>query len=109
MTSTGHSRFPIYLRRAEDVASLVRARRIEIGLTQQALADRLTVSRKWVNEIEQGNANAKLELVLRAINELGIDLYGHAPTGSEPDPACQSVNGIDVDAIAEMGLPRRRK
>ena len=48
------------LRRTDDVAALIKARREALGLSQQALADRLTVSRKWVNEIERGNSNAKL-------------------------------------------------
>ena len=73
MTPKGY-KAPTHLRRADDIASLIRARRDALELSQQALADRLAVSRKWVNEIEQGNSNAKLGLVLRALNELGVDL-----------------------------------
>jgi transcriptional regulator with XRE-family HTH domain len=45
----------IPVRRPEDLASLIRDRREAMGLSQQALADRLGVSRKWVNEIERGH------------------------------------------------------
>lgn len=98
---------PVQLRRADDIASLIKARREALGLSQQALADRLTVSRKWVNEIEQGNSNAKLGLVMRALNELGIDLYGQTSsteTGVKPGP----LDGIDIDAIADMSLPSKK-
>jgi HTH-type transcriptional regulator / antitoxin HipB len=100
---------PAHLRRAEDIAGLIRARREALGLSQQALADRLTVSRKWVNEIEQGNSKAKLELVLRALNELGIELYGRLPSDKDQYHRSASVDGIDIDSIADAGLTTRRK
>jgi transcriptional regulator with XRE-family HTH domain len=98
---------PVQLRRADDIAGLIKARREALGLSQQALADRLTVSRKWVNEIEQGNSNAKLGLVMRALNELGVDLYGQVSsteTGAKSSPPDE----IDIDAIADMSLPGKR-
>jgi y4mF family transcriptional regulator len=108
MTPKGYTgTHPVQLRRADDIAGLIKARREALGLSQQALADRLTVSRKWVNEIEQGNSSAKLGLVMRALNELGIDLYGQTSpteTGAKPRPSDE----IDIDAIAEMNLPSKR-
>lgn len=110
MTPTGYRPgHPTYLRRADDIAGLINARREALGLSQQALADRLTVSRKWVNEIEQGNSNAKLGLVLRALNELGIDLFGQTAPNDEPRPPSQPTDEIDIDAIADMNLTRRGK
>jgi len=109
MTPTGYTTVrPIHLRRAEDIAGLIKARREALGLSQQALAARLTVSRKWVNEIEQGNSNAKLGLVLRALNELGIDLYGQTAPTNEARPAPEPVDDIDIDSIADMNLPSKR-
>ena len=96
---------PIHVRRADDIAGLIKARREALGLSQQALADRLTVSRKWVNEIERGNSNAKLGLVLRALNELGVDLYGQTAAAAEVRAAPAVPDDIDIDAIADMGLP----
>ncbi|MBU2582595.1 MAG: helix-turn-helix transcriptional regulator [Alphaproteobacteria bacterium] len=94
---------PLPLRRAEDIAGLIKSRREALGLSQQALADRLTVSRKWVNEIEQGNANAKLGLVLRALNELQIDITAHS--GPQPKPTTagplDAEPEIDIDAIVD--------
>lgn len=99
----------VHLRRADDIASLIRSRREALGLSQQALADRLTVSRKWVNEIEQGNSTAKLGLVLRALNELGIDLLAQTSEATTAaSPPTTVTDDIDIDAIADMSLPKKR-
>lgn len=99
----------MHLRRADDIANLIRARRESLGLSQQALAERLGVSRKWVNEIEQGNSTAKLGLVLRALNELGIELLARTPSETfESTPSPTVTDEIDIDAIADMGLPKTR-
>ena len=109
MTPKGYiSGRQVHLRRADDIAGLIRSRRESLGLSQQALATRLTVSRKWVNEIEQGNSNAKLGLVLRALNELGIDLYGQTANTADPQPPPDVIDDIDIDSIADMNLPPRR-
>ena len=99
---------PVHIRRADDFAGLIKTRREALGLSQQVLADRLTVSRKWVNEIEQGNSNAKLGLVLRAINELGIDLFGQTTTPGAARAKHEQSDDIDIDAIADMSLPSGR-
>ena len=110
MTPTGYiSDRPIHLRRIDDVAALIKTRREALGWSQQALADRLTVSRKWVNEIERGNSNAKLGLVLRALNELDIDLVGQACASPGARAMANPVDEIDIDAIADRGLPSRRR
>lgn len=99
-----------YLRRADDIANLIRARRESLGLSQQALADRLGVSRKWVNEIEQGNSSAKLGLVLRALNEMGIYLLARQEVTSPAAKRSPTMAGdIDIDMIADMGLQRKRR
>jgi len=109
MTPAGYTAGrPIHLRRADDIAGLIRSRREALGLSQQALAKRLTVSRKWVNEIEQGNSNAKLGLVMRALNELGIDLYGQTADVQQSHPPAATSGEIDIDAIADMSLPTNR-
>lgn len=107
MSPKGYTMPPLPVRRAEDIAGLIKSRREALGLSQQALAERLTVSRKWVNEIEQGNANAKLGLVLRALNELEIDITAH--TGPQPASSVVSEpdeDEIDIDAIVDQPLSR---
>lgn len=97
----------MFIRRPSDIGDLVRATRQARGFNQQDLADKLGVSRWWVNEFEGGKPTARLDLVLRALNELQITLVAHssedaleaAPTRTNPhDP-------IDIDDIADTGLP----
>lgn len=96
---------PLPIRRAEDIAGLIKSRREALGLSQQALADRLTVSRKWVNEIERGNSNAKLGLVLRALNELEISVSAQSGPSSGLSAGAggddSSSDAIDIDAIVD--------
>lgn len=109
MTPIGYISGHLHLRCAEDIAALIKSRREAQGLSQQALADRLTVSRKWVNEIEQGNSNAKLGLVLRALNELGVSLIAESSEAKQ-DAAhtAHTEDEIDIDAIADTGLRTTR-
>jgi HTH-type transcriptional regulator / antitoxin HipB len=101
---------PAYIRRADDLGALIRSRRAILGLSQHDLAKRLMVSRKWVNEIEQGNSSARLGLVLQALNELGIDLFGQLPHPGPAKSATRAPNpDIDIDDIADMNLRRGRR
>lgn len=110
MTPIGYISGHLHLRRAEDIAALIKSRREAQGLSQRALADRLAVSRKWVNEIEQGNSYAKLGLVLRALNELGVSLMIAESSEAKQDAAhtAHTEDEIDIDAIADTGLRTTR-
>jgi len=68
---------------AEDIGALVRERRRERGLSQQALADSVGVSRQWIVAIEAGKARAELGLVLRLLNVLDLTVRVDARA---PDP-----------------------
>jgi len=109
MSPIGYNKSSLYIRRAEDIAGLIKSRREELGLSQQALADLLTVSRKWVNAIEQGNANAKLGLVLRALNELQVDITANTHSSSSIEQPIEAPieddHDIDIDAIVDQPPP----
>ena len=62
-----------------------------------------------VDEIEQGNSNAKLGLVLRALNELGVSLIAESSQAKQ-DAAHTALteDEIDIDAIADTGLRTTR-
>lgn len=99
----------MFIRRPSDLGDLVRSVRQTRGLNQQELADRLGTSRWWVNEFEGGKPTARLDLVLRALNELQITLVAQAEKEISTDvplPA-SARNPIDIDAIADQGLPAR--
>ena len=57
------------------------------------------------NAIEQGNANAKLGLVLRALNELQIDLTACACTSMSQHIETPEEDDIDIDAIVDQPPP----
>jgi HTH-type transcriptional regulator / antitoxin HipB len=99
----------VFIRRPTDIGDLVRATRQARGLNQQDLADRLGVSRWWVNEFEGGKPTARLDLVLRALNELQITLTaatGDAPAETGPTAPAPS-SPINIDDIADRGLAPR--
>ncbi|MGA2164327.1 MAG: helix-turn-helix domain-containing protein [Solirubrobacteraceae bacterium] len=62
------------LRSADELGPLVRDRRNELGLSQQALADLAGVHRTYIIMIEQGKRAKKLDTVLMILHTLGMDL-----------------------------------
>lgn len=96
----------MFIRRPSDIGAMVRAARQARGLNQQELSDKLGVSRWWVNAFERGKSTARLDLVLRALNELGVTL--NASLGDDADyegkPDKRPPGGIDIDDIADTGL-----
>ena len=94
------------IRRPQDIGALVKTTRIAKGFNQKQLADRLGVSRLWVNELEGGKATSRFDLVLRALNELDISLTATTNHGHEQEQTGSSrqFTPIDIDAIADTGL-----
>jgi HTH-type transcriptional regulator / antitoxin HipB len=105
------------IRRPAELGAYIMNVRRARGLSQVELAARLGVSRIWVGQIERGKASPRLDLVLRALNELEITISvstnddnletaSRAPSSPPPEP-------IDIDAIADTNLPskssRRRR
>src|ERR1041385_3293479 len=64
----------VLARTLRDFGHLIRDRRTHARLTQAELAARVGVSRKWLNDIETGKQAADLALVMRTLNELGLDV-----------------------------------
>ncbi len=52
----------------------MRAKRTGMGFTQQQLADRAGVSRKWVSEVENGKLSAELRSLLDVLQAMGFTL-----------------------------------
>lgn len=81
-----------------ELGALIRDRRKSLGLDQGALAERVGVSRLWVNEIEQGKPRAAVGLVLRTLAALGVQLdltaggeQGPVPAGEIPSPDLNAI------------------
>ena len=76
------------VRNARDLGLRMRDQRLQMGLSQATLAQRIGVSRSWVVQVERGNAGAEFGLVLRALSALNLDLdvrAAHAPDGAADD------------------------
>lgn len=56
----------------KDIGALVRDARLEAGLTQTALAEKIGASRFWVVDFERGKARAELGLALKALRALRL-------------------------------------
>ena len=79
------------LRSAEHLGSAIRLKRKEKGLSQNALAERLGVERKWVIRLEAGNHKAEFALVLQALDLVGLRVLLRDPGSSDqkkhPEPS----------------------
>jgi DNA-binding XRE family transcriptional regulator len=62
------------VRNPQDLARLVRARRRELGLTQDALAGVTGLDRAVLSVLERGERRMSLEVALRLVQALGMDI-----------------------------------
>lgn len=53
---------------------LVHERRVDLGWSQDRLAEEMGASRAWVNRFESGRGTAQLQLVLNALDALGLSV-----------------------------------
>jgi HTH-type transcriptional regulator/antitoxin HipB len=80
----------VQIRTASDVGALVRHTRRQRGMSQEELAVRAGVTRRWIGALESGKARAELALVLATLDALGLALIAEdAPKGS----------AVDLDAV----------
>lgn len=52
---------------------LVKAHRVRLGLTQQALAERANISTDMVSKIEGGSSGARFRVISQLADALGVD------------------------------------
>ena len=85
------------IRSVGDFAAAVRGRRKDLGMSQDELATRAGVSRKWVYEFEAGKPGAELSFILRVLDALGFAL------GLEAGPKTHARRGdpADLDALLD--------
>ncbi|KQR08203.1 XRE family transcriptional regulator [Xanthomonas sp. Leaf148] len=92
------------VRTPSDIGNIIRARRKRLSWDQARLANEIGVSRQWVVDIEKGKPRAELQLILRALQALGLELMlgpgvTQAPQARVPDRG--TVTPINLDAIVE--------
>ena len=60
---------------ADDLGKIMRARRLELGLTQTQLARACRCSPRFISEMERGVAGGNIKQVIRISKTMGIDLF----------------------------------
>jgi transcriptional regulator with XRE-family HTH domain len=77
--------------RAKEIGGRIKARRAELGLTQEALADRAGTSKSFISELEGGHSVASGLVYLKIANALDVNvdwlLTGNvSPSEQQVDP-----------------------
>jgi len=86
--------------RAEDLGRVARQRRLDMGLSQDDLADRAGVTRQWLFRFETAKSDVSLQKTLRVLQELelAIDVGARAaPSPSVQDGVVLSRGGGGID------------
>jgi y4mF family transcriptional regulator len=88
---------------AAAAGALIRAHRVDLGLTQQTLAEKAGVSRKFLIDLEAGHDRAELGKTLAVTAALGLSLAATDPIphGSDHDPARRDYAATFTRLIAE--------
>lgn len=58
----------------EEMGARIRAKRKELGLTQEKLAERVEISTSHIGEIERGTSICSLAVIVNIATELGLNL-----------------------------------
>jgi HTH-type transcriptional regulator/antitoxin HipB len=80
------------VRTARELGAVVRDHRRAADLSQDELAQRAGVSRRWVAALEAGKAGAEVGLILRTLAVLDLELDA-VPAATGPS------TGIDLDEV----------
>lgn len=92
-------------RTPRDIGLTIRERRLQLGLDQAELARRVGVSRQWLVEIEKGKPRAELDLVLRTLRKLDLDVW----VGDLPPPDHHPAAAIDLNRVIDRARGTRGK
>lgn len=78
----------MFVTTTRDWGNIVRDRRTDLGLSQEALAERIGKARQWVVRFESGHAgSASLESLGTVLDALDLDVRVEAPEDrGDPDP-----------------------
>ena len=58
----------------QEIGQRIIDRRKQLGLTQEALAEKIGVNREYISKIERGTANMSLKKIVNLTNFIGADI-----------------------------------
>jgi HTH-type transcriptional regulator/antitoxin HipB len=87
----------VLVRSIGEAAAQVRGRRLQLRLSQDQLAQRAGVSRKWVYEFEAGKPHAEFGHLLRVLDALDLQLDVSPRSAS----SATAQGAVNLDAILE--------
>ena len=93
---------------ARDLGTRMRDQRLELGLSQAVLAQRIGVARSWVIRVERGTGGAEIGTVLKALEVLGLDLDVRA-AGTPAAPLADGGESWAPDLADILNRARRVK
>ncbi|HEV2361390.1 MAG TPA: helix-turn-helix transcriptional regulator [Acidimicrobiales bacterium] len=80
---------------ARELGAALRSQRVSLGWTQEELATKVGVSRDWVIGLERGTSNPTINLLLRTLTLLGLDLAVE-PAGTATPTTAGAVTDLDT-------------
>lgn len=93
------------VRSPREIGLLIRERRRERGWDQQTLADRIGASRLWISEMENGKRSVQLDMVLRALAAVDLDLDAAPHEGVKR--RMDANEPTDTSSLIERTVARR--
>lgn len=94
----------ISVHRPDDLGPLLRDVRLELGVTQSALAAKAKVGRQWLNAFELGDKwTAPLDLVYRVLSALEVTVEMVPEPAPHPDA---DDDLIDLNELLDRTLER---
>ncbi|MGN0094918.1 MAG: helix-turn-helix domain-containing protein [Corynebacterium sp.] len=92
----------ISVHRPDDLGPLLRDIRLELGVTQSALAAKAKVGRQWLNAFELGDKwTAPLDMVYRVLGALEVVVEMSPEPAPHPDP---DDDLIDLNELLDRTL-----
>lgn len=89
-----------------DLGAAVRGRRRDLGWSQHRVADLADVSRRWLSSLESGKPSVELDLVLRVLDAVGLELRVYPTSDSLllPAVAVEPHTSYDTVELAHVDL-----
>jgi len=93
---------PTTINSIRDLAAAARGRRLGLSLSQARVAEQARVSRQWLSEFESGKPTAELQLVIRLLHALGMQINLEVPGDSQSRQNTAPPTTVDLDVLLDQ-------